>query len=244
MSDAVADPRRAVVVTGSAGGIGTALCERFAADGYYVVGIDLGRSSAADESVQVDSSDLVALELAATEIAARHDVRVLVHCAAHQPLARAGETSVPEWLTTLSVNVVAADLLLGVFLDSLESVVAVSSVHGRATTSGIAAYATSKAALEGWARAAALDHAPRIRVNAVVPGAVDTAKLREGFARWGEQVGAERRAVLEERTPAGRVGAATEIADAVAFLAGPHAGFITGTSLVVDGGATVRLGSE
>ena len=121
--------------------------------------------------------------------------------------------------------------------------VAIGSVHGRATTPGIAAYSTTKAALEGWVRAAALDLAPRIRVNAVIPGAIDTPKLREGFARWGSGA-AERFAVLEQRTPLNRVGQAAEVASAVAFLVSDRAAFATGTSLVIDGGATTRLGSE
>ena len=112
-----------------------------------------------------------------------------------------------------------------------------------ATTPGIAAYSTTKAALEGWVRAAALDLAPRIRVNAVVPGAIDTPKLREGFARWGSEA-AERLAVLEERTPLSRVGTAQEVASLVSFLTSEQSRFTTGGSFVVDGGATIRLGSE
>src|SRR5206468_7151 len=64
------------------------------------------------------------------------------------------------------------------------------------------------------------------------------AKLREGFARWGAEGAHARRHVLETRTPLGRIGEPSEVADAVAFLAGPEATFITGSTLVVDGGAS------
>ena len=121
--------------------------------------------------------------------------------------------------------------------------VVVSSVHARATTGGLTAYATSKAALEGWVRSAALDLGPEIRVNAVAPGAIDTAKLSEGFARWGESA-EERKAVLRERTALRRIGEPADVAAAVSFLIGDDARFITGSVLVVDGGATARLGSE
>ncbi len=98
--------------------------------------------------------------------------------------------------------------------------------------------------MEGWVRAAALDLGPDIRVNAIAPGAVDTAKLREGFARWGDDVAAERLAELQSRTPLARIGLPEEIADIVTFFSSESAGFITGTTLVVDGGALARLGSE
>jgi NAD(P)-dependent dehydrogenase (short-subunit alcohol dehydrogenase family) len=122
--------------------------------------------------------------------------------------------------------------------------VVISSVHARATTTGINAYATTKAALEGWVRSAALDLGPDIRVNAVAPGAIDTAKLREGFARWGEASAEERKEVLRQRTALRRIGHPRDVAGAVSFLVSDEASFITGSVLVVDGGATARLGSE
>jgi NAD(P)-dependent dehydrogenase (short-subunit alcohol dehydrogenase family) len=240
--------RRAAVVTGAAGGIGTALCARLRADGFVVLGLDRDPSPAADVAVPVDLSDLEALGEAARELGQAHEVSLVVHNAAAQPLGGAGEVSPAAWQDAFRVNVVAADVLVGAFRASLEatvgSVVVVGSVHGRATTPGITAYATTKAALEGWVRAAALDLAPRVRVNAVVPGAVDTPKLRDGFARWGEQSAAERLQVLLDRTPMGALGRPEDIAAAVAFLASDGARFITGAALVVDGGATTRLGSE
>jgi NAD(P)-dependent dehydrogenase (short-subunit alcohol dehydrogenase family) len=81
-------------------------------------------------------------------------------------------------------------------------------------------------------------------VNAVAPGAIDTAKLREGFARWGEESAAERKALLCQRTALQRVGEPRDVAGAVSFLIGDDAKFVTGSVLVVDGGATARLGSE
>jgi len=238
----------AAVITGAAGGIGVALCARLRADGYRVIGLDRVASAGADESVIVDLSDPASLGVVAAEIATRHRVAILVHSAAVQPLGGAGDTSAADWAIALAVNVIAIDVLVGALRASLEStrgaVTVISSVHGRATTPGIAAYATSKAALEGWVRAAALDLAPGIRVNAVAPGAIDTAKLHEGFARWGEQGAAERLRVLEERTPLHRVGSPEDVADVVSFLSGPQSTFITGVTIVTDGGATLRLGSE
>lgn len=237
------------IVTGAAGGIGTSICERLRVDGLKVIGLDRAECTAADESVVLDLEDLTGVRLAAESICDRHPkVAVIVHCAAVQPLAPVGGTGASAWLTTFAVNVVALDVLVGAARDDLEaesgSVVAVGSVHGRVTTAGIAAYGTSKAALEGWVRAAALDLSPNVRVNGVVPGAIDTEKLREGFARWGAGSAASRWAVLCERTPLRRVGEAADVAGAVSFLVGADSRFVTGTSLVVDGGASIRLGSE
>ncbi len=239
---------RAVVVTGAAGGIGTELCRRMRADGYVTIGIDQHPSLAADIDLRVDLRDTAQLVALGMELARDYDLKALVHNAAVQPMAGAGKTPVADWLDTMRVNVIAADALLSGIRADLAvnegSVVVVGSVHGRATTSGIAAYATSKAALEGWVRAAALDLGPHIRVNAVAPGAIDTAKLREGFARWGEESAAERKAVLCKRTALQRIGEPRDVAGAVSFLIGDDAKFVTGSVLVVDGGATARLGSE
>jgi NAD(P)-dependent dehydrogenase (short-subunit alcohol dehydrogenase family) len=239
---------RAVIITGSAGGIGAALCQRMRADGYLSIGIDREPASEADVDFRLDLIDSEQLLDVGRELARKYQIKAVVHNAAVQPVAGAGQTSLAEWTETLRVNVIAIDALVSGTRGSLASndgsVVVVGSVHARATTGGLTAYATSKAALEGWVRSAALDLGPEIRVNAVAPGAIDTAKLREGFARWGDESAEERKAVLRERTALGRIGDPTEVAGAVSFLIGDDARFITGAVLMVDGGATARLGSE
>jgi NAD(P)-dependent dehydrogenase (short-subunit alcohol dehydrogenase family) len=238
---------RAVVITGAAGGIGAALCERMRKDGYIAIGIDRNPAPAADIDLQLDLSNSEQLVDLGRELARDYDLKAVVHNGAVQPIAGAGATSLDEWVNALRVNVIAVDALTSGTRENLAindgSVVVISSVHGRATTGGITAYATTKAALEGWVRSAAMDLAPEIRVNAVCPGAIDTAKLREGFARWGESA-EERKEVLRQRTALRRIGEPSEVAGAVSFLIGDDARFVTGTVLVVDGGATARLGSE
>jgi NAD(P)-dependent dehydrogenase (short-subunit alcohol dehydrogenase family) len=239
---------RAVVITGAAGGIGAALCRRMRRDGYLAIGLDHAPAAEADVDLWVDLRDSDRLVDLGRELAGQYELKAIIHNAAMQPLASAGETPVDEWVDTLRVNVIAVDALLAGTRPNLAaqqgSVVVVGSVHGRATTSGIAAYATSKAALEGWVRAAALDLGPGIRVNAVSPGAIDTPKLREGFARWGEESAKQRKAVLRQRTALRRIGDPDDVAGAVSYLVGDDARFVTGAVLTVDGGATARLGSE
>jgi NAD(P)-dependent dehydrogenase (short-subunit alcohol dehydrogenase family) len=237
----------AVIVTGAAGGIGTALCERVRKDGYLAIGIDRNVAPAADTYLQVDLSESEQLVDLGRELARDYELKAVVHNGAVQPIARAGETPFGEWENALRVNVLAVDALIAGTQENLAahdgSVVVISSVHARATSGGITAYATTKAALEGWVRSAAMDLGPDIRVNAVCPGAIDTAKLREGFARWGETA-EERKELLRQRTALRRIGEPSDVAGAVSFLIGADARFITGSVLVVDGGAMARLGSE
>lgn len=239
---------QAVVITGAAGGIGAALCQRMRNDGYIAIGIDQAQSVEADVDLQLDLRDSRLLVGVAQELAAEYDLKAVVHNAAMQPLGGAGETPLDAWSDTLRVNVIAVDALVSGARESLTandgSVVVIGSVHARATTGGITAYATTKAALEGWVRSAALDLGPGVRVNAVAPGAIDTAKLREGFARWGAESAEARKEVLRKRTALRRIGEPDDIAGAVSFLIGDDARFVTGAVLVVDGGATARLGSE
>ena len=235
-----------VVVTGAGGGIGSAVCQAFAAAGVAVVGLSRDGATPTPEAFAVDLANPTAVTEVAAQIAAAGPVSAVIHVAAVQPMAPASGTTAEQWQETLMVNVISLDLLVGGLASVLTnpaSVIAVSSVHARATTEGICAYATSKAALEGWVRAAALDLGPSVRIVGVTLGAVDGPKLQEGFARWGSDAQA-RMDVLTSRTPLARVGDAAQVAETIVWLTAPAASFITGTSITVDGGALARLGSE
>jgi len=128
------------------------------------------------------------------------------------------------------------------------SIVNVGSVHAIATSANIAAYAASKGALSALTRALAIKFAPdQIRVNAVLPGAVKTDMLLAGLQR-GHLSGDRPDQLLDNlgrKTVMGRVGTSEEIARAILFLADANqSAFMTGQSLVIDGGATARLSTE
>jgi NAD(P)-dependent dehydrogenase (short-subunit alcohol dehydrogenase family) len=124
-------------------------------------------------------------------------------------------------------------------------IVNVASVHALATSVDIAAYAASKGGLAALTRAMALEFGPvGIRVNAILPGAVDTPMLKEGLERSGTEPEAARQR-LEGRTPLGRIARPEEIAQAILFLASAErSSFISGECLVADGGALARLSTE
>ncbi|OSC40906.1 SDR family oxidoreductase [Mycobacterium decipiens] len=112
------------------------------------------------------------------------------------------------------------------------NVINISSVMGRLAGRGFAAYGTAKAALAHYTRLAALDLCPRIRVNAIAPGAITTSALEVVASND------ELRASMERATPMRRLGDPVDIAAAAVYLASPAGGFLTGKTLEVDGGLT------
>jgi len=229
------------VVTGAAGGIGSATCDVLEGYGWEVAAMDRHPVERA-AALQVDITDAGAVT-ASLETLPRVDA--LVNNAAVQLYKPLVETTVEEWEAVAAVNMRGAFICLKAchrqLAESAGSVVNVASVHAVATSRSIAAYAAAKGGLVAFTRAAAIELAPLgVRVNAVLPGAVDTPALRKGLARRAD---AER--TLLERTPLGRIGHPREIGEAIAFLVDPdRAAFITGQEIAVDGGALARLSTE
>lgn len=245
---------RVAVVTGAAGGIGTAVVRLFARHGWSVVGIDRNKPPAElemDRFVQVDIGDGAAAEEALAGLSDLGRVDALVNNAAVNVVRRLVDTTMDEWEHVMGVNVRAAQqamrCLCPLLADHGAAIVNISSVHALATSPDMSTYAASKGALLALTRAAALEFAQRrIRVNAVVPGAVDTPMLRLGLERRPADV-TEMQALgdLARRTPLGRIGRPEDIAEVVLFLAdGARSGFVTGQAIVADGGATARLSTE
>jgi NAD(P)-dependent dehydrogenase (short-subunit alcohol dehydrogenase family) len=245
-----------VVITGVAGGIGSATAEVFANDGWHVVGVDRAKPDrvlcGVHSFVEADISEPSALaQLYESVGKATGDITALVNNAAIQVCKPIVDTTVEEWDAVMASNV--RSVFLGVkaaypFLTSGGSIVNVSSVHAMATSPNIAAYAASKGALLAFTRALALEFADRgIRVNAVLPGAVHTRMLLAGLER-GNLDGTRTEdmvAALGSKHVLGRVGSPHEIGEAILFLADSRrSSFITGQSLVVDGGALARLSTE
>lgn len=246
---------KVVLITGVAGGIGYATAEQFKRNGWVVVGVDcINTSSLADLEcyIKADLADSQAIQNAVTQLKQEFgQLHSLINNAAIQICKPALEMTATEWDRVMSVNVRAAFLLAQATHPLLKqtagSIVNVSSVHAVATSANIAAYAASKGALLSLTRALAIEFAPDIRVNAILPGAVDTGMLRDGLQRGhlsGDWVD-EQLADLGRKTVMGRVGDPNEIAEAILFLADDkRSSFMTGQSLVVDGGAIARLSTE
>lgn len=244
------------LITGVAGGIGQAIARLFADQNWLVVGVDLVVASPpyVDIYYQCDIADSAQLKDTLSEISNQvHCLNALIHNAAYQVCQSAQDTSLEEWDRVMAVNVRAPFWLTQQLYPLLQraygSVVNISSVHAFATSSNIAAYAASKGALISLTRAQAIDFAADgVRVNAVLPGAVDTPMLDAGLKRG--HLGQEKdlsllKKQLAAKTVIGTIGVPQDIAEAVLFLAdNKRASFITGQTLSVDGGALARLSTE
>jgi glucose 1-dehydrogenase len=244
---------RSVLITGVAGGIGAATARLFHNAGWRVFGVDVAENEAATELERlfhVNVSDGVAVAHMFEQLATlTPSLDVLVNNAAIQHVAPLIDTEVDDWDRVMNTNARGVFLMTKFAHELLRpaggSVVNVASVHSLATSPGMASYVASKGAVMALTRAAALEFASDgIRVNAVLPGAVDTAMLRAGLERSGDDP-EQSLASLSASHPLARVGRPEEIAQAILFLAdGDRSSFITGQSLVVDGGAMARLSTE
>jgi glucose 1-dehydrogenase len=248
---------RSVLITGSAGGIGAATVKHFHARGWKTFATDRREVSPDLEGAHFfasDVSDPESVDDLFIWLAQHTDaLHALVNNAAIQISKPITEMEVEEWDATMASNLRAVFLAVRSGYDLLKAadraaIVNVSSVHAIATSTGIAAYAASKGGLLALTRAMAIEFAEdKIRVNAMLPGAVDTEMLRSGLERGhvqGETI-AGRLQDLGRRTVMGRVGEPEEIAAAIYFLADDEqSSFMTGNALVVDGGATARLSTE
>ncbi|HEX2981652.1 MAG TPA: SDR family oxidoreductase [Anaerolineaceae bacterium] len=249
---------RVMLITGAAGGVGRATVSVFAEAGWRVIGLDrAGFNGTFPENglfIQGDISDPASLQGIFERVQAFSPrLDAVVNNAAVQITKPILETSVEEW------DMVIANNLRPVFLISKlahpllvnagsAAIVNVSSVHAVATSAGIAAYAASKGGILALTRAMAIEFAPNhIRVNAVLPGAVDTPMLRAGLNREHAGNGSlnERLDNLARKTVNGRIGTPEEIGHTIYFLAdNTQSSFMTGQALIVDGGATSRLSTE
>lgn len=247
---------KTVVVTGAAMGIGRATSETFLNAGWRVFGIDIravGGNGNAVSFIEADVSDPASLDIAFNKIESEVDcIDALVNNAAIQVCKPLVETDIAEWDKVMDTNLRSMYLVIKRAYPLLfkhgGAVVNVASVHAVATSANIAAYAASKGAALALTRALALEFGGNgIRVNAVLPGAVDTGMLRDGLSRGHLSGGSEGELIasLGRRTPLGRVGRPEEIAEAILFLSdNSRSSFITGAGLAVDGGALARLGTE
>jgi NAD(P)-dependent dehydrogenase (short-subunit alcohol dehydrogenase family) len=225
------------VITGAASGIGAAAAERLRADDWRVIGLDLGFDGTTGDNRRADVTDRDSLRAALSDV---ETIDGVVSNAAVMHRTTLDDTTAEAWDAVLATNLTASFTLLSITRERLASsrgaFVAVGSVHAFATSTGAAPYAAAKAGLHGLVRGAALEFAPDgVRVNAVAPGATKTAMLDQSGPGFE---------ALVERTPLGRAAEPSEIASVIAFLLGPDSSFITGQTIVADGGVLVRLGSE
>ncbi len=234
---------RVALVTGGTRGIGRAISERLAKDGYKVAANYAGNDEAAGRCASElgikcfkwDVGDYDACAAGLAEVAkALGPVDVLVNNAGITRDATLHRMTRQQWDEVIRTDLTSAFNLCRLTIEGMRErnfgrVINISSINGQKGQIGQVNYSAAKAGLIGFTKALALENAKKgITVNVVCPGYIDT-----------EMVQAVPEKVLEgiiATIPAGRLGKAEEIAACVAFLAGPDAGFITGATLTANGG--------
>lgn len=233
-----------VLVTGASGNIGERIARRFAEAGARIVAHCHSNEASAKQLIDdLGDGDVVRANLAdpaaVDKIFMATKPDIVVNNAAVQPVQALPDMSADDWRQVFQSNLDSAFLVTQCAARQWRasskpgSVVNIASIEGMDPAPGHAHYATSKAALLMFTRAAALEYGGNdIRVNAVSPGLIRRAGIDrewpEGVQRW------------QEKAPLGRLGVSNDVADAVLFLASSAARWITGINLVVDGGMSAQ----
>ena len=231
------------VVTGGAGGIGLATARRLRRDGYDVVVADILDPPADLEATYV-RCDLADLEpsLAALRAAVGEELSVLVNAAGIVERTTFGEHSEQEWERIYAVNARAPLFVVQGLADLLHegsaivNVTSMEASHVVATTGRTTAiYASTKGALKNLTETLAAELGPRgIRVNGLMPGRIETDRIRELDGDGAK--GRKARESWEARIPLRRYGTPEEFGRVAAFVLSPAASFLTGAMVPVDGG--------
>ncbi|WP_274627050.1 SDR family NAD(P)-dependent oxidoreductase [Arvimicrobium flavum] len=244
---------RTAIVTGASGGIGGGIARRFAEAGANVVCHYNGNREAAERVAEairaaggeasVHQADIStgegAANLVAHALSEFGGADILVNNAGQQPMQMLADMGESDWNAMMAANVTGPFLLVRAFAEQLRkagkpgAVVNIASIEAHNPAPAHGHYATSKAALLMFTKAAALEYGPAgIRVNSISPGLIHRDGIDEG---WPEGVARWKAAAALTR-----LGRPDDIADAALFLASDAARWISGADLVVDGGVSAR----
>jgi NAD(P)-dependent dehydrogenase (short-subunit alcohol dehydrogenase family) len=248
---------KVAIVTGGAMGIGAAVAETLADRGAKVAIFDRDQKAADELAANLKERGLAAMSVVtdvslgqqvadgvAKVVSAYGGVDIVSNNAGIQRYGTVETTTEAEWDEVLNVNLKSVYLVCHHAIPHLKktrgAIINMASVQSFATQKGVAAYTTGKHGLIGLTRSMALDFAEfGVRVNAVAPGSVDTPMLRWAVSLDDDPEALMR--VVHKMHPLGRIADPQEVAEAVAYLASPRASFVTGSTLVVDGGLLLPL---
>ena len=234
----------AVVVTGSAGGMGGAVAKLFRAKGFTVIGLDLKPSVEADHSFVGDVYDeRIWVEITDFIASNKLEVSSLINIAGRNYFDTIDKAELDQWRDMFDVNVLG--MVIGIkHLSPLlkktpnATIVNMSSISAHIGSVGYAAYVATKGAVDSLTKSLALELAPHIRVNAVAPGWIETPFTVEGLNLADDPVAYRKN--VENMHALKRVGTAEEIANVIYFLTSEESSFITGSILTADGGYLIK----
>jgi meso-butanediol dehydrogenase/(S,S)-butanediol dehydrogenase/diacetyl reductase len=248
---------KVAIVTAAGSGIGAATAERLAGDGAAVMVADISarRAMAVSERMQQAGAQVMwrkmdasepddVQETLATTLDAFGRLDIMINNAGLGMPARLEDVSLEDWRRTIDVTLTSVFLGIKFSLPILRQygggvIVNTASISGMRGDYGMGPYNAAKAGVINLTRTAALENAPHnIRVNCVCPGGINT--------RAPQLLGGSNEAAFRQQMnaahPLGRMGEAHEVADAILYLASDAASFVTGASLVVDGGISTHTG--
>ncbi len=244
---------KTAIVTGGAGGIGTAVCQRLAGEGAFVVvtdtnadnahkvAADISASGGSAIAIPADiSSESACTDLIAEAFSLRGRIDILVNNAGIMRRGNILDISVDDWNDLFAVNITAMFHLCRAALPHMiagggGAIVNTASQWGLHPAPNCIGYNVTKAAVASFSQNLARDYAPHnVRVNAVCPGEIHTPMLEAGAKRSGKTI-----ADLDALVPFGRVGRPDEVAALVAFLASEEAAFMCGSLVEITGAQPV-----
>ena len=240
---------KTALVTGGEGGIGRAICSRFAREGAQVVSADLTQRMTPNERIRFVEFDVTREDHAVSQfesLSKQWDrLDILVNAAGIEIEKTIEETSLEEWNRIFAINVTGTFLTSKYALPMLRqsgtaSVINFGSYDGFIADPKLAAYCATKGAVHALTRAMACDHGPEgIRVNAICPGYVDTPMLASFF---GDRADPEaQKQAARDVHPTRTYGQPEDIANLVNWLASDEARYASGQLWVIDGGLSAQV---
>ena len=236
-------------VTGGTGGIGSAICERFAREGAQVIAADLSQQGELPDQVEFAAYDVTDETICQNTFATLAEgwakLDILVNAAGIEIEKTIEDTTLEEWNRIFAINVTGMFLTSKYALPLLRksngaSVINFGSYDGYIADPGLAAYCATKGAVHALTRAMACDHGPEgIRVNAICPGYVDTPMLQSFFGESGD-IESLKKAVRDVH-PIRTYGTSEDIANLVNWLASDEARYASGQLWVIDGGLSAQV---
>ena len=241
---------RIAVVTGGSGGIGSAICERFAKEGATVYAADIAENQALQTPNVMFQHHDVTLEQSAIDLSQRVETEqgkldILVNAAAIEIEHTIEDTSLEDWNRIFAINVTGTFLTSKHLIPLLRksktaSIINFGSYDGFIADPSLAAYCATKGAVHALTKAMACDYGPEnIRVNAICPGYVDTPMLQSFFGSSGD-IETLQQAVRDVH-PLRTYGQPEDIANLVNWLAGDEARYASGQLWVIDGGLSSQV---
>ncbi len=248
---------KVVIVTGGGDGIGKGISLLLGEEGAAVVVIDINDDAGHAVVEQIRAADGTAsffhcdiglesdiIAMVGAVVAACGGVDILVNNAGIHLTKGTLETTLDEWERCIAVDLRGVWLCTKYCAPAMQArgggaVVNISSVQGVQTQVNFTAYGAAKAGVIGMTRNMALDLAPAIRVNCILPGYIWTPLYDRWLSRQQDPEGTHK--AVQELQPLKRIGLPVDVAQACLFLASDESSWITGTTLTIDGGLTARL---